>query len=140
MIKKWIKIVIITQIIVVALLGMYMLLTGFYRMSDAYIGEYTVAEDGGEITIEVGVAGSIGYIRNVAVNKQEDGIMYLDCYAAFGGINGKIGARGEYSFLLEKDTDTIALYRSDNRYEIILEKDNEGNWNRVDFGQYIDLR
>lgn len=140
MIKKWIKIVVITQIIVIVLFGIYMLLTGFHRMSDAYIGEYIVAEDGREITIQVGVAGSIGYIRNVAVNKQEDGIMYLDCYAAFGGINGKIGARDEYNFLLEEETDTIALYRSGSRYEIILKKDNEGNWSRVDFGQYIDMR
>ena len=92
----------------------------------------SVSSDGKEITMQIGVSNSMGYIRKVAVNQQDGGVLYLDCYSAFGGLNGSIGAIDKYTIQLEEDTNVIALYRGANTYEIILEKDIEGNWKRVE--------
>ena len=108
-----------------------MLIPGFSKQGNVYIGEYSVSEDGKEMTIQVGVTSSIGYIRKVSVHQQHGGKLYLDCYSAFGGINGSIGAKNEYTIQIEADTNTIAVYRSPNAYEIIFEKDTNGNWNKV---------
>lgn len=136
--KKSLKIVARTLAVIVILIGLHVILSGFFRVGDAFIGEYSVSEDGKEMTMQVGVASSIGYIRSVSVNQQQGGTLYLDCYSAFGGLNGSIGAKGKYTIPIEEDTKVIALYRNFNTYEIILEKNNDGDWERVDFGNYIE--
>ena len=124
--------------ILIVFIVLYILLPGFTKVSDGFIGEYAVSEDGKEMTIQVGVASSIGYIRNVSASQQYNGILYLDCYSAFGGLNGSIGANGKYTIQIEEETNVIALYRKHNAYEIILEKNSDGNWERVEFGNYIE--
>ena len=124
------------KIIIVLAVGLFLFLvyffgSGFTKNSTAYIGEYIISEDGTEITIEVGVASSIGYIREVAIKQQEGGQMYLDCYNAFGGINGSIGAKAVYTLPLNEDTTMIAICRNSNAYEEILTKDSDGVWQRA---------
>ncbi|MBE6914897.1 MAG: hypothetical protein E7472_08230 [Ruminococcaceae bacterium] len=80
------------------------------------------------MTITIGVSSSIGYVRNIAAHQQQGGKLYLDCYSAFGGINGSLGAKNEYTVQLREDTETIAVYRSDNCYDTVLEKDENGKW------------
>jgi len=57
--------------------------------------------------------------------------MYLDCYNAFGGINGSIGAKTSYTLPLNEDTTMIAIYRNSNAYEEVLTKDRDGVWQRA---------
>lgn len=136
--KMFIKKAALTLIIIIVLLGFFVVITGFMKVSDAFIGEYTVSKAGSEMTMQVGVAGSMGFIRSVLVNQQRNGVLYLDCYSAFGGLNGSIGAKGNYTIQIEEGTNVIALYRDFNTYEKILEKDSEGNWERVKLGNYIE--
>ena len=73
----------------------------------------------------------MGYIRDVRVHQQYGGKLYLDCYSAFGGLNGSIGAKDTFSFELHDDTTIIAVYRNSNAYEEVLMKAKDGSWQRV---------
>ena len=59
------------------------------------------------------------------------GKLYIDCYAAFGGINGRIGAKSSFTLPLDADTEMIGIYRNANCYEEILHKDADGSWQRT---------
>lgn len=97
----------------------------------SHIHEYSISEDGKEITLNMGVVSSAGYIRKVVINQQHGGMMFLDCYAAFGGFNGNIGAKATYTLPLDEETTVIAIYRNTNAYEEVLEKDSDGVWQRI---------
>ena len=115
----------------VLLFGIYMILPGFTKITSAYISEFSLSDDGSEITINVSVGSSVGFVRKVAVHQQEGGKLYLDCYSAFGGLNGSIGAKSTYTVKLDEDTEIIALFRNDNCYEEVLRKSADGSWERV---------
>lgn len=74
----------------------------------------------------------MGYIRDVNVHQQQGGRLYLDCYSAFGGLNGSIGAKDTFSFELNDDTTIIAVYRKSNVYEEVLVKAEDGSWQRTE--------
>lgn len=83
------------------------------------------------MTITVDAATSVGYVRKVSEYQQYGGKLYLDCYAAFGGINGSWGAKNEHTIQLNEDTEMIAIYRSTNCYDPVLEKNENGKWQYV---------
>ena len=126
--KKYKKAVVLVLAILIALTAVYLIVPGFSKQGSAYIADYSVSEDGTEMTITVGVSSSIGYIRKVAEHQQHGGKLYLDCYSAFGGINGSWGAKTEYIIQIDEDTEMIALYRSPNGYEPVFEKAEGGEW------------
>ena len=129
--KKPVRIAIIALAVIIALMTMYLVAPGFTKMGNVFIVDFSVSEDGAEMTITVGVSTSIGYVRKVSVHQQHGGKLYLDCYSAFGGINGSWGAKGEYTIQIDEDTEMIALYRSADCYDPVLEKDTNGEWQRV---------
>lgn len=124
------KILIIIGIIAVILFLSYFVGFGFQKLSSAYILNYEVAEDGSQMTVRIINASSIGFVRKAVVRKQQDETLYVDCYHAFGGLNGKIGACDTFTFSLDASVTKIALYRNANYYEVVLEKDENGVWNR----------
>ena len=123
--KKKIAIAVIAVLVVflISFIG-----TGFLKNGSAYIDEYAVSEDGSEITLDISVASSAGYIRTATVHQQEGGKLYIDCYSAFGGFNGSVGAKNRFTLPLEEDTTIIGLYRNANCYEEVLQKDADGVW------------
>lgn len=123
----------ITIIAAIALVlgALYIFGSGFAKEGSAFIQDYSVSGDGANMTITVGVGSSAGYTRDVSIHRQEGGALYLDCISAYGGINGSIGAKNEFVIPLDKDTAEIGLYRSPGTYEVVLEKDASGVWNRV---------
>ena len=129
--KKYKKVAVITLAIVVALAAFYVIAPGFTKQGNVYIADYSVSEDSTEMNINVGVSTSIGYVRKIAEHQQHGGKLYLDCYSAFGGINGSWGAKNEYNIQIDEDTTMIALYRSADCYETVLEKDENGEWHSV---------
>lgn len=102
--------------------------SGLMRNGAVFVEDYAVAEDGSTITLEIGVADSVGYVRRLTIHQQQGGKLYLVPYAAFGGLNGSIGAENRYTLPLAEDTTSIALYRADNAYEVVLQKDADGLW------------
>ena len=117
-------------IVLVLCLG-YFIGSGFWKNGSVYVEEYSVSADGREITLDIGTAASVGYIRKMAVYQQQGGKLYIDCYAAFGGINGRIGAKNSFTLPLDEETEMIGIYRSKNCYEEILHKDEDGTWRRT---------
>ena len=80
---------IFAAIVIASLLaGIYLIGSGFIKNTSAFISDHRVSADGRELTIQMGVSSSAGFIRDVKVHQQQGGKMYLDCYSAFGGING----------------------------------------------------
>ena len=104
---------------------------GVLRNGSVYMDGYSVSGDGREITLDIGVAASRGYIRKAAVSQQYGGKLYIDCYSAFGGINGRIGAKNRFTLPLDADTTIIGIYRNANCYQEILHKDADGSWQRT---------
>ena len=121
----------VSLVIALMLAFIYFVGTGFMKNTSAFIDDYSVSADGKEITISVSVASSMGYIRDVKVHQQQGGKLYLDCYSAFGGLNGNIGAKDIFTFLLDEDTSIIAIYRNSNCYEEVLVKVADGTWQRA---------
>ena len=94
----------IGMIVAVVLCGDYFIGSGFLRNGSVYMDGYSVSGDGREITLDIGVAASRGYIRKMEISQQMGGKLYIDCYAAFGGINGRIGAKSSFTLPLDEDT------------------------------------
>lgn len=107
---------------------MYFVGSGFTKNKSVYIADYSVSADGKEMTINAGVFSSIGYIRDVKVHQQKGGKLCLDFYSAFGGPNGKIGAKDSFTFEINDETTIIAVYGLSNSYEEVLVKDEDGTW------------
>lgn len=126
------KKLVIVAIAAVAVFLVYFTGTGFMKNGSVYISEYAVSEDGSKITLDIGVATSAGYIRDVTVSQQESGKLYIDCYAAFGGINGSIGAKSRFTLPIEEGTTVIGIYRDKDCYEEVLYKDTDGSWKRYE--------
>jgi len=126
--KSYVKIMVVVFTVIVFLAALYWIVPGFTKEGNAYIADYVVSEDGSEMTIKVVVSSSIGYVRKVSVHQQHDGKLYLDCYSAFGGINGSWGAKTEFTIPLDAETETIAIYRFTNCYDTVLEKTEDGKW------------
>ena len=122
------KSVIIVLTVIVALTILLVIAPGFSKQGNANITNFSVSEDGTEMTIIVTTSTSVGYVRKVFEHHQHGGKLYLDCYSAFGGINGSWGAKNEYTIQLNEDTELIAIYRSANCYDAVLEKDENRGW------------
>lgn len=120
----------ITILIVSSLFLLWFAVPGFTKNTSVFIRDFNVTEDGKEITLTVGVASSMGYIRSAAVREQQGGKLYIDCYSCFGGLNGKVGAKDTFTFSPDGSTETIALYRGSGSYETVLRKNSEGIWQR----------
>lgn len=118
-------------IVAVVLCGGYFIGSGFLKNGSVYVKEYSVSGDGREITLDIDTAASVGYIRKMAVSQQMGGKLYIDCYAAFGGINGRIGAKNSFTLPLDEDTTMIGIYRNKNAYQEVLHKDEDGIWRRT---------
>lgn len=105
--------------------------SGFMKNAFVTVEKYTVNADGTEITIHTSVASSMGYVRKVSIHEQQGGKMYLDFYSAFGGMNGRIGAKNVYILPLKVETESIGIYRNSDCYEQVLVKDADGIWKRT---------
>lgn len=125
------KKMVIGIIVAVVLCGDYFIGSGFLRNGSVYMDGYSISGDGREITLDIDVAASRGYIRKMEISQQMGGKLYIDCYAAFGGINGRIGAKSSFTLPLDEDTTMIGIYRNKNAYQEVLHKDEDGIWRRT---------
>ncbi|MGN0335789.1 MAG: immunoglobulin-like domain-containing protein [Lachnospiraceae bacterium] len=122
------KIIAVISVMVV-LISIFLVGTGFQKRTDAVLVDYSVSEDGTEITLNVGIPTSMGYIRGFKDNGGGVKPHYLTFYSTFGGINSPIGAKN--SFILELASDDTEIYfnRPDKGFELVLVKDEEtGQW------------
>jgi hypothetical protein len=82
------------------------------------------------MTLKVGVASSIGYIRTIK-ERQDGNKKYITFYSTYG-LNSKIGANNEFQIDLNPTINEIYFYRGDDGYVFILQKNEETNkWQLV---------
>ncbi len=117
----------------VLLLLLYDLIgTGFQTRHDVGLGAYTVAQDVTEITIYPIVRSSCGYLRAVKDVSQDPTRMELEFYCAFGGLNGRIGAKGAYTLPL--DPACTAIFMPNAEYDgtilVLYKNETTGQWER----------
>ena len=117
--KKQITVIVILLLTVI---GFLFFITGGKR-TDIILNDYNVSEDGSIMTINVGVASSMGYVRTLRVKEDGDN-MYITFYQTYG-INSRIGAENEFQIKLNPSCKKIYFYRGDAGYDLVLQKDNE---------------
>lgn len=109
----------------------YWLWTGFMQRTDVILVDYSISEDGTEMTLRAGVSGSMGYIRGFKDNGGGVKPHYLTFYSTFGGLNSAYGSENEFVLQLSTDDTEIYFNRPGKGYELVLIKDeNDDQWYR----------
>ncbi len=117
--KKQITVIVI---LLLTVMGILFFITGGKR-TDIILNDYTVSEDGSIMTINVGVASSMGYVRTLRVKEDGDN-KYITFYQTYG-INSTIGAENEFQIELNPSCKGIYFYRGDAGYDLVLQKDDK---------------
>lgn len=116
------KKIVFVVILLLTVMGILIYSTGGKR-TDIILNDYTVSEDGNIMTINVGVASSMGYVRTLRL-KDDGDKKYITFYQTYG-LNSKIGAENEFQIELNPSCKGIYFYRGDTGYELVLEKDDK---------------
>lgn len=115
---------------VLVLLASYFLGSGFMKRGDVVLLDYAVSEDGATLTFQTAVISSMGYTRGFSDRGGGVKPHYLDFYATFGGPNSSLGARSEFTLALDEGDTEIFFTRPRGGYELMLEKNADGVWQR----------
>ncbi len=125
------KRIIITIIIIVVLVAAFLIGTGFHKRTDVALFNYSVSEDGTELTFNAHAMSSMGYIRGFKDNGGGVKSHYLTFYSTFGGLNSSLGAKNTFVLEVAPDDTEIYFNRPDKGYELVLVKDDAtGQWTR----------
>ena len=117
------KKIFLTIAVIVVLMLLMFICTGLRKRTDVVLFDYSVSEDGSEISLEIQVASSMGYIRGF---KDKGGGVkphYLTFYSTFGGLNSSFGSINEIELELSRDNTEIYFNRPGGGYELVLMKD-----------------
>ncbi len=119
----------ITTIIIFT--GIFLISTGFQKRSDVSLFNYSVSEDGRELTFTAYPMSSMGYIRGYKNSGGGVKDHYLTFYSTFGGLNSTLGAKNEFTLSLDLDDSEIYFYKGNGGYELVLTKEEAtGQWKR----------
>ena len=109
----------------------FLLGTGLTRRGDVVLVDYAVSGDGSELSFRVGVASSMGYVRDFRDSGGGVKPHYLAFYSCFGGLNSRLGAKNEFILELGPEDTEIWFSRPGGGYELVLAKDPDtGLWIR----------
>lgn len=117
------KKIFLTIAVIVVLMLLMFICTGFRKRTDVVLFDYSVSEDRSEISLEIQVSSSMGYIRGF---KDKGGGVkphYLTFYSTFGGLNSSFGSINEIELELSRDNTEIYFNRPGGGYELVLMKD-----------------
>lgn len=116
----------------VLLVAGWMIGSGFTTNNSVYLtDDFSVSEDGSTLTFTVGLASSMGYVRGYTDGGGGAKPHYLRFYAAWGGLNSKLGARDTFTLTLAPEDTEIWFSRGDGGYALVLQKDGDsGQWKR----------
>ena len=125
--KKIISIIAIIMILV----AVAFVATGFIERTDVVLFDYSISEDGTAISLGVQVASSMGYVRGFKDNGGGVKPHYLTFYSTFGGLNSSFGTVNTFVLELAPDDTEIYFNREGGGYELVLQKNEEtGEWIR----------
>lgn len=125
------KKIIIVIVIIVVLIASFLIGTGLMKNPNVVLGSYSVSQDGSVITLNAGVATSMGYVRGYKDNGGGVKPHYLTFYSTFGGLNSSFGAKNTFTLEIAPEDTEIYFNRADGGYELVLVKDEDtGDWIR----------
>lgn len=114
-------------LLIIVSIGFLLLSTGG-KITGIILNDYSLSHDGNVMTIKVGLASSMGYVRSVK-ERQDDNKIYLTFYSTYG-LNSDFGANDEFQIELKPSINEIYFYRGDSGYKLVLQKNEETNeWN-----------
>ena len=114
-------------VFVVTIMVLYMIVTGTMKREDVFMLDYSVTEHTGVVTMQVGVAGSMGYIREMRDISDNPARAEMVFYSTFGGLNSSWGAETIYTFQPGEQCKEI-YFRTYDGWRLVLEKDSNGEW------------
>lgn len=121
------KTIIITILLIIISIGLLLFSTGG-KITGIILNDYSLSHDGKVMSIKVGLASSMGYVRSVK-ERQDDNKIYLTFYSTYG-LNSDFGANDEFKIDLKPSINEIYFYRGDSGYKLVLQKNEETNeWN-----------
>lgn len=125
--KKLLLISMITIILILAIA--FFVGSGFTKRTDVVLTDYSLSEDGTEITLRTSVSSSMGYIRDFRDDGGGVKPHYLTFYSTFGGPNSRFGSQNEFVLEVAGEDTEIYFNRASGGYELILQKNVEtGLW------------
>lgn len=127
MLKRFFAALILTALLV----GVWIISTGLMTRMDVYLAEWSVMPSGDVMTIKVGVAGSMGYIRACSDVSKDPETVCLRFYSAFGGLNSDMGARNVFAIPLTDECREVCFIRADGIRTVLCKNENTGVWERV---------
>jgi hypothetical protein len=116
------KIVVVTVLSIITVIVLLLLSTGG-KMAGIFLNDYSLSEDGNVITLKVGVASSMGYIRTMK-ERQDGNKKYITFYSTYG-LNSKLGDNNEFQIDLNPSINEIYFYRGEDGFVLILQKNDE---------------
>ena len=123
--KQWlrvIKAVAVVLAVIFTLACVWTVATGMMTRGDVFLHDYTVLEgDSDVITIRVGLAGSMGYIRSYKNISKDPTHMHLQFYSAFGGLNSNLGAQNVF-LIIADDGCTEIYFDTYDAPKLVLQK------------------
>lgn len=123
------KTLLIATVIIIVLLAMFLVGTGFQKRTDVVLFDYSVSEDGTAISLGVQVASSAGYVRGFKDNGGGVKPHYLTFYNTFGGVTKSFGTVNTFVLEVAPEDTKIYFNRPNGGYELVLVKDAEtGEW------------
>jgi hypothetical protein len=108
----------------IIVIGLLLLSTGG-KTTSVMITDYSISRDSDVMTLKVGVASSMGYIRKLKAS--EDGNKKLITFYSTYGLNSNIGAKNEFQVKLHPSCDEIYFYSGNGEYKLKLQKSSETN-------------
>ena len=120
----------IISIIVIAIILVGLFLASGGSRTDVFLRDFELSQNGETMTLKVGVSSSAGYIRKM---KRTSGSMnyYFTFYSTFG-INSKLGSKDTFEIELDNNVDEIYFYTGGKGYKKVLEKNDNGEWIKVE--------
>jgi hypothetical protein len=122
--------VILTIILMIILAASLILFSTGGKIAGIFLNDYSVSDDGNAMTLRVGVASSMGYVRTLK-ERQEENKKYITFYSTYG-LNSKLGSNNEFQIDLNPSINEIYFYRGEEGYVLILQKNDESKkWQLV---------
>ena len=125
--KNWVKIL----LVLLALVLLWTLITGFVPVTSVFLEDFSVSEDGSLLTFTVGNASSMGYVRSFRDTGGGVKPHCLKFYSAWGGLNSSLGAKNQFTLQLDPTDTEICFDCGQNGTPLVLHKDPAtGEWQR----------
>lgn len=127
--RRLVRRTLVTVSVILAMFAFLWLLAGFSTQEDVFLHDHAALPSGDAVLIRIGIAGSMGYVRSCRDISDDPSRKILRFYAAFGGLNSKVGAQNVFTLIPEEECTEIWI---EGRDEPILRRDTvTGEWEKV---------